>query len=285
MSVLPTGIQRKMYDRVKKFQEFITLADDVADAFIKKSDSIALDVQEMLEDGTYVYVIAQHVFSKLNLASIDRTKVDIETEGDSVISAAPLINDNLNFVGVLVDVPTSGQTLEDVLNTVKFIYQVPDDDASAVAASKTPGAGSSSSAIDLIDDDAEDRSVPPSVPLSKKRKIDSDVSSDASTTPAMSSPIIGGKAKLTNSQILGSAKLKATLDALGNHKTKRIKVSDAVVFKDEFDKFLNMLKLDVLKEVAGRMDIDKNQNKPGLIDDIAGEICQFAINKLNDGRV
>lgn len=265
------------------------LVDEIADAFIKKSDSVAPDVLQMILDETYVYVIAQDMFSKLNSARIDRTKADIETVGDSVISAAPLIDDKLNLVGVLVDVPTSGMTLEDVLNTVKFSYQVPDDDAPAVAASKTPGAGSSSSAIDLIDDDDEDRSVPPSVspsvPPSKKRKIDSDASSDTSTTPAMSSPIIGGKAKLTNFQILGSPQLKATLDALGNHKTNRIKVSDAVVFKDEIEKFLNVLKLDELKAAAGRRDIDKNQNKPDLIDDIAGEICQFAVNRLNNGRV
>lgn len=281
MSVLPTGIQRKMYDRVKNRPEFITLVDEIADAFIKKSDSVADNVLQMILDETYVYVIAQDMFSKLNSAKIDRTKADIETVGDSVISAAPLIDDKLKFVGVLVDVPTSGMTLEDVLNTVKFSYQVPDDDAPAVAASKTPGAGSSSSAIDLIDDDDEDRSVPPS----KKRKIDSDASSDTSTTPAMSSPIIGGKAKLTNFQILGSPQLKATLDALGNHKTKRIKVSDAVVFKDEIEKFLNTLKLDELKAAAGRRDIDKNQNKPDLINDIAEEICQFAVNRLNNDRV
>ena len=303
MSV-PPAIQRMMLARVEHKKEFIALVDEIPDAFIKKSDSIAPDVLQMILDGSHVNVIAQYVFSKSNAAKHDRATADIEIEGDNVFSAAPL-DDHLNFVGLLLDVPTAGMTLDGALNSVRFHYQVPDGDAPAGAAaaaaavtSKTPGAGSSSSAIDLIDDDEEDVPPPKTSANAKKRKADqamidtavpsdaSSVRSDASapntTRPsAVGSPVVGGKAKLTNQQILGSPQLKATLDVLSNN--KRIKVSDAVVFKNEFEKVLGMFKLDELKAVAGRMDVDKNQNKPEIVDEMAGEICQFAVNKLNNG--
>lgn len=297
----PTAIQRMMLARVEDRNEFIALIDEIPDAFIKKSDSIAPDVLQMILDGTYVYVIAQHVFSKSNAAKHDRTTADIEIEGDNVFSAAPL-DDHLNFVGLLLDVPTAGMTLDGALNSVRFHYQVPDGDAPAAAAaavtSKSPGAGSSSSVIELSDDD--EGGVPPhkTSANAKKRKaaqamIDTAVPSDAAsvrsdasasntTRPsAMGSPVVGGKAKLTDQQILGSPQLKATLDVLSNN--KRIKVSDAAVFKNEVEKVLGMFKLDELKAVAGRMDVDKNQNKPEIVDEMAGEICQFAVNKLNNG--
>lgn len=300
MSV-PTGIQRMMLSRVEDKKEFIALVDEIPDAFIKKSDSIAPDVLQMILDGSHVGVIAQHVFSKSNAAKHDRATADIEIDGDNVFSAAPL-DDHLNFVGLLLDVPTAGMTLDGALNSVRFHYQVPDgDDAPATAAaatSKTSGAGSSSSAIDLLDDDEDEDPVPPpkTSANAKKRKadramIDTAVPSDASSASApttthpsaVGSPVVGGKAKLSNQQILGSPQLKATLDALGTN--KRIKVSDAVVFKSEIEKVLNMFKLDELKAAAKRMDVDTNQNKPELIDDMSGEICQFAVNKLNSGRV
>lgn len=300
MSV-PTGIQRMMLSRVEDKKEFIALVDEIPDAFIKKSDSIAPDVLQMILDGSHVGVIAQHVFSKSNAAKHDRATADIEIDGDNVFSAAPL-DDHLNFVGLLLDVPTAGMTLDGALNSVRFHYQVPDgDDAPAKAAaatSKTSGAGSSSSAIDLLDDDEDEDPVPPpkTSANAKKRKadramIDTAVPSDASSASApttthpsaVGSPVVGGKAKLSNQQILGSPQLKATLDALGTN--KRIKVSDAVVFKSEIEKVLNMFKLDELKAAAKRMDVDTNQNKPELIDDMSGEICQFAVNKLNSGRV
>lgn len=299
----PTAIQRMMLARVEDRNEFIALIDEIPDAFIKKSDLIAPDVLQMILDGSHIFFIAQYVFTKLNAAKHDRTTADIEIEGDNVFSAAPL-NDALNFVGLLLDVPTAGMTLERFLNAVRFHYRVPDgdDDASATAAaaaatSKTPGAGSSS-AIELSDDDEGD--VPPhkTSANAKKRKaaqamIDTAVPSDAAsvrsdasasntTRPsAVGSPVVGGKAKLTDQQILGSPQLKATLDVLSNN--KRIKVSDAAVFKNEVEKVLGMFKLDELKAVAGRMDVDKNQNKPEIVDEMAGEICQFAVNKLNNG--
>ena len=210
-------------------------------------------------------------------------------------------------MGLLLDVPTAGMTLEGALNNVRFHYLVPDDDAPAAAAaaasaSKTPGAaGSSSSAIDLLDDDEDEDPVPPSktsAANAKKRKavqdmintavpsdaasVRSDASAANTTRPsAVGSPVVGGKAKLTDQQILGSPQLKGTLDLLSAN--KRIKVADAVVFKNEIEKVLGMFKLDELKAVAGRMDVDKNQNKPEIVDEMAGEICQFAVNKLNNG--
>jgi len=295
-----------MLSSVEKMEEYIALKMEIPKAFIK-SYSIAPDVLQMIKDDSYVSVIAaDHVFTKLNAAKHDRTTADIEIEGDNVFSAAPL-NDALNFVGLLLDVPTAGMTLEGFLNSVKFHYQVPDGDApiaaaaaAAAATSKTPGAGSSSSAIDLLDDDEDEDPVPPSKTSAnaKKRKADqamimtavpsdaasvrSDASAANTTRPsAVGSPVVGGKAKLTDQQILGSPQLKATLDVLSNN--KRIKVSDAVVFKNEIEKVLGMFKLDELKAVAGRMDVDKNQNKPDLIDEMAGEICQSAVNKLNNG--
>ena len=305
----PTAIQRMMLARVEDRNEFIALIDEVPDAFIKKSDLIAPDVLQMILDESHVFFIAQYVFTKLNAAKHDRTTADIEIEGDNVFSSAPLkpLGDHLNFMGLLLDVPTAGMTLEGALNNVRFHYLVPDDDAPAAAAaaasaSKTPGAaGSSSSAIDLLDDDEDEDPVPPSktsAANAKKRKavqdmintavpsdaasVRSDASAANTTRPSVvGSPVVGGKAKLTNQQILGSAQLKATLDVLGNN--KRTKVSDAAVFKNEIEKVLWMFKLDVLKTVAGRMDVDKNQNKPDLIDEMAGEICQSAVNKLNNG--
>ena len=305
----PTSIQLWMLSSVEKMEEYIALKMEIPKAFIK-SYTIAPDVLQMIKDDSYVSVIAaDHVFTKLNAAKHDRTTADIEIEGDNVFSSAPLkpLGDHLNFMGLLLDVPTAGMTLEGALNNVRFHYLVPDDDAPAAAAaaasaSKTPGAaGSSSSAIDLLDDDEDEDPVPPSktsAANAKKRKavqdmintavpsdaasVRSDASAANTTRPSVvGSPVVGGKAKLTNQQILGSAQLKATLDVLGNN--KRTKVSDAAVFKNEIEKFLWMFKLDVLKTVAGRMDVDKNQNKPDLIDEMAGEICQSAVNKLNNG--
>ena len=301
MSV-PTAIQRMILSRVENKKEFIALVDEIPDAFIKKSDSVAPDVLQMILDGSHVNVLAQHVFSMQNAAKHDRATAQIEIEGDNVFSAAPL-DDHLNFVGILLDVPTAGMTLQGALNSVRFHYQVPDGDAPAAAAaaatSTTPSGGSSSSAIQVSDDDDDEDPVPPpKTTNAKKRKADqamintavpsdaasvrSDASAPNTTRPsAVGSPVVGGKAKLSNHQILGSPQLKATLDALGNN--KRIKVSDAIVFKSEFEKVLNMFKLDELKAVAKRMDVDTNQNKPELIDEMSGETCQFAVNKLNNG--
>lgn len=305
MSV-PTGIQRMMLSRVEDKKEFIALVDEIPDAFIKKSDSIAPDVLQMILDGSHVGVIAQHVFSKSNAAKHDRATADIEIQGDNVFSAAPL-DDRLNFVGLLLDVPTAGMTLDGALNSVRFHYQVPDGDAPAAAAaaatSKTPGASSSSSAIDLLDDDEDEDPVPPpkTSANAKKRKavqamintavpsdassVHSDASAPNTTRPsAVGSPVVGGKGKLSNQQILGSPQLKTTLDALVG---KRMKVSDPVnmVYHNKFVDTLKKLTRTELQELAERMEVNKYQNKSELAKDIATETCQFAVNELNDGRV
>ena len=289
----PTAIQRMMLARVEDRNEFIALIDEIPDAF-KKSDLIAPDVLQMILDESHVFFIAQYVFTKLNAAKHDRTTADIEIEGDNVFSSAPLkpLGDHLNFMGLLLDVPTAGMTLEGALNNVRFHYLVPDDDAPAAAAaaaatSKTPGAaGSSSSAIDLLDDDEDEDPVPPSKTSAnaKKRKAVQDmintavrsdaasVCSDASaantTRPsAVGSPVVGGKAKATtNAQIL-----KATLEGLVDNKrkapleegvgNKRIRISDAIVFKSEIEKVLNRFTKEVLNPVAGHMKVDNAQKK------------------------
>jgi hypothetical protein len=307
MSV-PTGIQRMMLSRVENKNEFIALVNEIPDAFIKKSDSIAPDVLQMILDGSHVGVIAQYVFSKSNAAKHDRATADIEIKGDNVFSAAPL-GDRLNFVGLLLDVPTAGMTLDGALNSVRFHYQVPDgDDAPATAAaatSKTSGAGSSSSAIDLLDDDEDEDPVPPpkTSANAKKRKADramintavpsdassvrSDASAPTTTHPsAVGSPVVGGKAKASNLQILGSPELKATLDALVG---KRLKTTCncAAMYHNKFMDTLKKYTRKELQPLAERMEVNKYQTKTKseLVKDIATETCQFAVNELNNGRV
>lgn len=238
----PTSIQLWMLSSVEKMEEYIALKMAIPKAFIK-SYWVAPDVLQMIKDDSYVTVIADHVFTKLNAAKHDRaTAADIEIEGDNVYSSAPLkpLGDHLNFRGLQLGVIAPGMTLEGALNNVRFHYQIPDDDApaaaaAAAAASKTPGAaGSSSSAIDLRSDEEDEAHVPPPNPNKRKATIE---------------------------------------------------VAHVVVkvFKNEFEKALNMIKLDDLRPVARRLHLDQNQNKPEVVADISEEICQFAVNKLNNG--
>ena len=314
----PTDVESILLDRVKSMEEFTMILKEFKD-FIGQKAPMANDVLQMILDGSHVVPIAKHVVTMQNAAENDRTtaNVDIDDDGINVTSDAPLGDDYLIFVGVFVDVPTKTMTLQDTLNTVKFRYQIRDNApatgaaaAAAAATSKTPGAGSSSSAIDLLDDDEDEDPVPPpktSAANAKKRKADqamintminTAVPSDAAsvrsgasapntTRPsAVGSPVVGGKAKLSNLQILGSPELKSTLDALVG---KRMKVSDPVnmVYHNKFVDTLNKLTRPQLQEVAERMgmEVNKNQLKGKLAKDIATETCQFAVNELNDGRV
>jgi hypothetical protein len=298
-----------MYDRMKGRPEFTPCVTQLTDGFITKSDSIADEVMQTFYEETHVFVIARDMFTKWNKAKNDRTTAQVEINDDMITSSAPL-NDYLDFLGVNVDIPTAGMTLEQALDKVKFLYQIPSDGppaataaAAAAATSKTPGAGSSSSAIDLLDDDEDEDRVPPpkTSANAKKRKADqamintavpsdassvrSDASAPTTTHPsAVGSPVVGGKAKSSNLQILGSPELKATLDALVG---KRLKVSDPVnmVYHNKFVDTLKKLTRTELQDLAERMEVNKYQNKSELAKDIATETCQFAVNELNDGRV
>lgn len=293
----PTGIQKKMYDRMKVRPEFNECVTQVTDAFISKSDSIADEVMQTFCEETHVFAIAKNLFSKWNMAKIDRTTAQVEIDDDLITSSAPL-DDHLDFMGVNVDIPTAGMTLEEALDKVKFLYQLRADDppaaaaAASAAASASAGAasgvaGSSSSAIDLIDEDEDEDPVPPSEASAKgkadatmiNRAVPSDASASTTAHPSVvGSPVVGGKAKAV-------ADAKVLSVTLGSLAKKRIRVSDTAVFKNEFKRTLNHFSLKELKVVAGHIGVDKNQNKPELVHDIATEICQLAANKLNNGTV
>jgi hypothetical protein len=290
MSV-PNSVQLKMYHRVKGRQEFIAAEKDITAAFIEKSDSIAPEVLQTFLEGTHVFIIAQYVYSKLNAAKIDRATANLDIDDNMIYSAAPL-EDYLVFVGVQVDIPTAGMTLQEALNTMTFVYKVPDGDELVAPASAAPhAAGSSSSAINLIDDDDED----PPKSSNKKRKLEdmiakavpsyassvrSDASVPATTHPSVvGSPVVGGKAKATNLQILGSPhQLKATMDALSD---QRVRLPDSDILMEEFVETLKKFTRPLLQEVADRMGVNKYQNKNELAKDIAEETFKLADKKLN----
>ena len=276
-----------MYHRVKGKQEFIAAKKDITAAFIEKRDSIAPEVLQTFVEGTHVFIIAQYVYSMLNAAKIDRATANLDMDDYMIYSAAPL-EDYLVFVGVQVNIPTAGMTLQEALNTMTFVYKVPDGDELVAPASAAPhAAGSSSSAINLLDDDDED-------PPNKKRKLEdmiakavpsyassvrSDASVPATTHPSVvGSPVVGGKAKATNLQILGNPH-------------KRVCISDSDIFSDilrqEIVETLKKSPRPLLQEVAGRMEVNKYQNKNELANNIAEETFKLAVkkfNKLNNGR-
>lgn len=289
MSV-PNSVQLNMYHRVKGRQEFIAAEKNVSAAFIEKSDSIAPEVLQTFLEGTHVFIIAQYVYSKLNAAKIDRATANIDIDDDIIFSFAPL-DDYADFIGVQVDIPTAGMTLQEALNSVIFVYKLPDGDAlaapAAPASAPPHAAGSSSSAIIEIDDDDEDppKSDPPKS-SNKKRKLEdmiakavpsnassirSDASVPATTHPSVvGSPVVGGKAK-ANLQILGSPhQPEATPDA-----------SDSAIYKSVFVDTLINFSRPQLQEVAERMGMSKNQKKNALANDIAEETCKLGVKKLN----
>jgi hypothetical protein len=291
MSV-PNSVQLKMYHRVKGRQEFIAAEKDITAAFMEESDSIAPEVLQTFLEGTHVFIIAQYVYSKLNAAKIDRATANLDMDDNMIYSAAPL-EDYLVFVGVQVDNPTAGMTLQEALNTMTFVYKVPDGDELVAPASAAPhAAGSSSSAINLIDEDPPKSSnkkrelediIAKAVP-SYASSVRSDASVPATTHPSVvGSPVVGGKAKATN--------LQATnLQILGNPH-KRVCISDSDIFSDilrqEIVETLKKSPRPLLQEVAGRMEVNKYQNKNELANNIAEETFKLAVkkfNKLNNGR-
>lgn len=299
----PTSIQETIFIEVNKRPEYTALSGQVEKAF-EEGHLIATEDLEKYAKGQHVPEIAQDVFCKMEAAKVKPAAANMQKSGNLITSKAP-INGTiapLIFLTVMLDTFKPGMTLKAALNSATFLYQLGDTADAPVAPTAAPtaptaatseaasAAGSSSSVIHLEDDDE-----PSPPPMARKRKntIDAAVPSDSGGAYSVHSdtsvhasvvsfPVVGGKAKMTDHQILTKPQLKETIKALNLATAEKTAVAEEMVA------LLNLSSKDYLvHKIAKRKSIPVNQadSKAEIIAIITEELVQGITNKINNGRV